>query len=95
MPWIKKEREEDIDVPMGCYDGAVGSYILNLLCTFLHKGLVDLYKDDALAIVRNLSGPETERKIIAIFKLFKECGLNIAIQTNLKIVNFLNLKINL
>ena len=22
VPWVKKERDEDFDVPMGCYDGA-------------------------------------------------------------------------
>ena len=38
--WVKKERDQDFDVPMGCYDGAevceiVGSYILNLLIFLL------------------------------------------------------------
>ena len=85
---------------MGCYNDAevcdiVGSYILNLLCNILDKDLVGLYRDDDLAIVRNLSGPEIERKRKAIIKLFKECCLNITIKTNLKIVNFLDVKINL
>ena len=73
----------------------VGSYILNLLGNILDKDLVGLYRDDGLAIVRNLSGPEIERKRKAIIKLFKECGLNITIQTNLKIVNFLDIEMNL
>ena len=73
----------------------VGSYILNLLGNILGKDLVGLYRDDGLAIVRNLSGPEIERKRKAIIKLFKECGLNITIQTNLKIVNFLDIEMNL
>ena len=35
-PWVKREGDEDFDVPMGCYDGAevcklVGSYLLNKL----------------------------------------------------------------
>ena len=100
VPRVKKERDEDFDVPMGCYNGAevceiVGSYILNLLGNILDKDLVGLYRDDGLAIVRNLSGPEIERKRKAIIKLFKECGLNITIQTNLKIVNFLDIEMNL
>ena len=100
MPWVKKERDEDFDVTMGCYDGAevceiVGSYILNLLGNILDKDLVGLYRDDGLAIVRNLSGPEIERERKAIIKLFKECGLNITIQTNIKIVNFLDIEMNL
>ena len=100
VPQVKKEIDEDFDVPMGCYNDAevcdiVGSYILNLLCNILDKDLVGLYRDDELAIVRNLSGPEIERKRKAIIKLFKECCLNITIKTNLKIVNFLDVKINL
>ena len=100
VPWEKKEKDEDFDVPMGCYDGAevceiIGSYILNILGSILDKELVDLYRDDGWAIVRNLSGPEIERKRKAIIKLFKESGLNITIQTNLKIVNFLDIEMNL
>ena len=100
VPQVKKEIDEDFDVPMGCYNDAevcdiVGSYILNLLCNILDKDLVGLYRDNDLAIVRNLSGPEIERKRKAIIKLFKECCLNITIKTNLKIVNFLDVKINL
>ena len=61
VSWVKKERDEDFNVPMGCYGGAeiceiVGSYILNLLSNILDKGLVGLYRDDDLTIVRNLSG---------------------------------------
>ena len=85
---------------MGCYSDAevceiVGSYILNLLSNILGKELVDLYRDDGLAIVRNLSGPDIKRKREAIIKLFKECGLKITIQANLQIVNFLDVKMNL
>ena len=99
VPWVKKERDEDFDVPMGCYDGAevceiVEFYILNLLSNILDKGLLGLYRDDGVAIVRNLSCPEIEKKRKAIIKLFRECELNI-IQTNLKIVNFLHVEMNL
>ena len=85
---------------MGCHGSAkvceiAGSYILNLLANILDKDLVGLYGDNGLAIVRNLSGPEMERKRKAIIKLFKECGLNITIRTNLKTVNFLDVKMNL
>ena len=62
---------------MGCYDGAevcetVESYMVNLLRNILDKNLVGLYRDDDLAIVRNLSGSEIERKRKAIIKLFEE-----------------------
>ena len=100
MPWLKQERDGDFNVPMGCYDGAecceiVGSYILNLISNILYKELVGLYRDDGSAKVRNLCGPEIERKRKAIIKLFKECGLNITIKTNLKIDNFLDVEMNL
>ena len=96
--WAKKERDED--VPRGCCDDSevceiVGSCMLNLLSNILGKDFVSLYRDDSLAIARNLSGPEIERKRKAIIKLFKIYGLNIRIQTNLKIVNFLDVKMNL
>ena len=80
---------------LGCYDGAevceiVGSYILYLLGNILDKDLVGLYRDDGLAIVRNLSGPEIESKTESTSELFKECGLHITIPIDLKIVNFLD-----
>ena len=45
VPRVKKERDEDFDVPMGFYDGAevceiVGPYILNLFSNILDKDLV-------------------------------------------------------
>ena len=85
---------------MGCYDVAevceiVGSYILSLLSNILDKDLVRLYKDNALTIVRNISGPEIERKRKVLIKLLKECGLNLTVQTILKIVNFLDVEMNL
>ena len=93
------ESDKDFVVPMKCYNRAevcelVGSYILNLLSNILGKDLVDLFRDDGLARVRDLFGPEIERKRKAIIKLFKECGLNITIQTNYKIFNFLNIEMN-
>ena len=100
VPWVKKERDEDFSVPMRCYYGTevcefVGSYILNLLSNILDKDLVGLYREDGLVIVRNLSGPEIERKKKGIIKLFEECHLNITIQTNIKIVNFLDVEMDL
>ena len=85
---------------MGCYDGVevcetVGSYILNLLSNILDKDLVGWYRNDDLAIVRNLFNPEIQRRRKAIIKLFKECGLNITIPTNFTIVNFLDVEMNL
>ena len=100
QPWVKKTGTENLDVPMGCYDGAevcelVGCYILNQLSTVMRKELVGLYRDDGLGIMKNMSGPEIERKQKQIIKIFKDCGLNIAIKTNLKSVDFLDIRLNL
>ena len=85
---------------MGCYDDVevcetVGSYILNLLSNILDKDLAGWYRNDDLAIVRNLSNPEIERRRKAIIKLFKECGLSITIRSNFTIVNFLDVEMSL
>ena len=100
IPWVKKEGNENFDVPMGCYDGAevceiVGSYLLNLLCEILDKEQVGLYRDDGLAVVKHLSGPQFEQKRKNILKIFRDNGLNITIQANLKVVKFLDAELNL
>ena len=61
----------------------------------MRKELVGLYRDDGLGIMKNMSGPEIERKQKQIIKIFKDCGLNIAIKTNLKSVDFLDIRLNL
>ena len=100
VSWVKKERDVDFDVWVGCYDGTkvceiVVSYILNLLGNILDKDLIALHRGDGLAVVWNFSGTEIERKRKAIIKLFKECGLNTTIQTNLEIVNFFDVEMKL
>ena len=64
----EKVGNEDFDVPIGCFDGAeffelVGSFVLTKLCDVLQKENVGLYRDDDLAIVKQMPGPELERKI--------------------------------
>ena len=85
---------------MGCYDGAevcelVGCYILNQLSTFMRKELVGLYRHDGLGLMKKISGPEIEQKRKQIIKIFKDCGLNIPIKTNLRSVDVLDIHLNL
>ena len=85
---LKKSGNEEFDVPMGCFDGAdvcelLGVYILHLLRTVMRKENVGLYRDDGLDIFRNSSCPEIERKRKEIIQIFKSCGLNITVKTNL------------
>ena len=86
---------------MGSYDGAeicelVGLYILHKLGEKYGKERISLYRDDGLACFENTSGPEVERIRKAFIKLFKnEFSLNIVSDANIKVVNFLDLTLNL
>ena len=99
-PWVKKSGTEDFDVPMGCYDCAevcelVGSYMLNQLKHDMNKESIGLYRDDGLGVFHNIPKPEIERKKKQIVNRFKECGLSITIQCNLKSVDFLDVNFDL
>ena len=86
--WLKKFGSEDFDVPMGCFDGAevselVGSFILTKFYDVLQRENVELYRDDGLAIVKQMPGPELERKRKKIIETFKKYERAISIKTNL------------
>ena len=76
-PWIKRKGDKNFDVPMGCLDGAevcdlTGLYILSKIKIVLeNQNDVALYRDDGLGILRNLSGPQTERVRKEITKISK------------------------
>ena len=96
----KKERRV-FDVRMGAFDGAevceaVGNFRLYQLSKNYNKKDIGLYRDDGLAIFKNVSGSKAEKiKKKDIQKLFKDNHLNITIQCNLKIVNYLDIIFNL
>ena len=98
--WMKNNKTGLFDVTMGCYDGAevcelVGTYALASLPSTIHKGeSIGLYRDDGLAVNRG-SGSDAERTKKGITRHFKSLGLKITIETNLKIVNFLDLTLDL
>ena len=100
-PWMKKNEEEDFDVPMGCHDGAeifelVGTYILNKISPIMQEqNNVGLYRDDGLGIFRNLSRPYMERKKKEITKIFKSFGLSITVTTNATSANYLEVNFDL
>ena len=79
---------------MGCFGGAevcelVGTFILNKLKNFFQNNTFGLYRDDGLAVIKVLSDPEIER-LKKNVKTFKDYGLNITIEANLHIVNYLD-----
>ena len=98
-PWVKK-AEEHFDVTMGAYDGAevcelVGIYIQSQLSKMFDKKNFGLYRDDGLAVFRKISGPESERVKKEFHRIFKANHLDITISCNLKVVNYLDLTLNL
>ena len=64
-PWMKREGSL-FDVTMGAYDGAevcelVGIFMLNKISEKYNKNDVGLYRDDGLAVFKNISGTESAR----------------------------------
>ena len=67
--WVKKEGDEDFDIPMGCYDGAgicklVGIYILNKLWKLMNKKDFGLYRDDGLVVLKQIENVRTLSKYL-------------------------------
>ena len=61
-PWIKKDSGL-FDVTMGAFDRAevcemVGTYILSLHISKCNKEGIGLYRDDGLAVFKDISGPK-------------------------------------
>ena len=99
-PWVKKTGDKDFDVTMGCNDGAelcetVGIYMLNKLSNIINRENIVLYCDDGLGICQNMSKTEVEQLNKKIVKIFKESGLSITIECNLKSVDFLDVTFDL
>ena len=95
-----KKEKVTLMFSMGAYDGAevcelIGIFMLSLLSKHINKNHIGLYRDDGLVILKNTSGPETEKLKKKLQKLFKEKDLDIIIQCNLKITNYLDVTLNL
>ena len=98
-PWTKKGDKGKFDVTMGSYDGAevcelVGTCILNILAEKYGKNNVGLYRDDGLAVFENINGNQAEKIRKEIIKIFRNFGLKITLETNQRIVNFLDITLN-
>ena len=96
--WIKKNGGK-FDITMGGFHGAevcdlVGLYLLSQLAEILPKGWIALYRDDGLA-VSSASPRQVELIKKKICRIFERNGLSITIEANLKIVNFLDITLDL
>ena len=96
----KKEGNNGFDGTMGSFAGAVicefvGLYVLYTSFTKYGRNLLGIYRDDGLACFENVSGPQADRNgkdFIDIFR--KEFQLSIVCETNVKIVNFLDVTLD-
>ena len=100
IPWVKRDNKNLFDVTMGSYDGAevcelVGAYVLSIITTHYSKDHVGLYRDDGLAIFHKISGNKAEKIKKHIAKIFKDLGLKITIEANLKVVDYLDITLDL
>ena len=85
---------------MGAFDGAevcemVGTYILSLLISKCNKEGIGLYRDDGLAVFKNISGPHSEKIKKDFQAIFNENSLKIKIKCNLQIVDYLDVTLNM
>ena len=85
---------------MGAYDGAevcelVGSFLLYALSLKYNKANIGLYRDDGLAVFRNISGLHCETIKKEFEKLFQQHGLKLIVKCNLNIVDFFDVTLNL
>ena len=84
---------------MGSFDGAeicelVGLYLLDQLSNLLPVESFGLYRDDGLAILSGISGPDTKRIIKNIRNLFKTNNLKITIEAGMQQTDFLDVTFN-
>ena len=85
---------------MGSFDGAevcelVGVYIQSKLEKILPKSNFGLYRDDEIALLKNLNGQQTDNFRKNITGVFRDIGLSLEIETDLKEVDFLDVSLNL
>ena len=99
-PWIKNNNSNLFDVTMGSYDGAeicelLGLFILNHLGKKFGKKNIGLYRDDGLAIIKNRSARLADKTRKELHKIFEQFGLKITAESNLHVVNFLDVTFDL
>ena len=85
---------------MDAYGGAeicelVGRFMLSSLPNKFKKENIGLYRDDKLAIFKTISGPQSNKIKKEFQKMFKEHPLEIVVKCNMKVVNYLDITLDL
>ena len=96
--WMKKVGL--FDVTMRAYDSAdvcelVGTLLLTKISEKYDKNSIDLYRDDELSVFKSKSGTQLERIKKSSKKTFKDFSLEIVAESNLRVVNYLDVTLNL
>ena len=74
----------------------VGLFILYTIANEYGLNTAGLYRDDGLCCFHNISGPQSEKIKKNLINIFKDkFNLKITIRSNLKVVNFLDVTLNL
>ena len=97
---VKEKSGKLLRLDNGSYGGAeicelVGIYILTRLATIIKKNDYGLYRGDGLVILRNVNGQQIDRSRKNIIKIFKDVRFSIDIETDSKVVDFLDVTFNL
>ena len=96
--WIKKTGL--FDVTMGAFDGAqisdlVGLYILHEIKKQIPELQFALYRDDGIGYHKKCRPQFIDKIRKKLYKVFKDIGLNITVETSLTKVNFLDVTFNM
>ena len=88
------------DVSMGAYDGAevaelVGLLLLSDIKTNLPNLNFGLYRDDGLAVYKNIKGIHIERTKKTLHRIFNKHGLKIEAEFRLHTVDYLDVTLDL
>ena len=70
-------------------------FLLEKISKICYKSNRGLYRDDGLSIFRNQSGTQLQKIKKKLLGLFKEYDLEITAESNQKIVNYLDVTLNL
>ena len=70
-------------------------FLLNLLGRQYDTKNIGLYRDDRLSVFKNGSGPQMEKIKKHLQKVFKNNGLDVIIECNVKVVNYSDVTFNL
>ena len=100
-PWVKWKCDENFDITLRCLHGAEVcdltdlSILSKIKTVFENQNDVGLYRCDGLGILWNLSGSQIERLRKEFIEIFDECRSSITTKTNLNVIQFLNIELDL